>query len=622
MRPGIWLTIAALLSPCLLAPLAAPPARAQDPEASSVGRIVGWLDGIGQDGDHFFLSGWACQQRQAKSIAVQLFAAAGNGQGPLVPVLAEKANLYSEGPVNEVCQDREATGHRFLIALPYGENPNSHIAVHGLRVVDGVPNDAIAGSDTKLKPLAGLNLPYPALPRLGGSYRNLTHPGVFTTADELRDLVSRINRPASYSMRRFSQFAAQIKTDLASGIDWDVTYSGGNGGVYQYTFSYEPQDHHDAETRAALTIAPAAKAPAGAAVVASRLALYASLVKAGAALPKVAPSADDAAQLARRILLAWADHGFRQPNGRFLTLASFKHDGHNRPEGDLGLVLGRGVIYSVNAQDLLQSIGSLNADDVRRLNDFHGALFELMRQSENVLFAGVGFPYSQCSRYTNISTNAVVGMLATARLLNDEHKLDATLYGGDPSIPVLVPWTQLFDHVVYGQSDGPMPDCVSNHESGSLASLAQHHDYQSASAAPGEIADRFRNANPGQGIGYPMFTLERLFDSAELLRNAGFDPYAYRGRHQQSIEMALQYYACFAKGAGFGNVVTADNARACANAAQYEGKIVNGVDRMVLVGITRFPANATITALEGAAESAASNGAFSNDPILFGKWRD
>ena len=100
MRPGIWLTIAALLSPCLLAPLAAPPARAQDPEASSVGRIVGRLDGIGQDGDHFFLSGWACQQRQAKSIAVQLFAAAGNGQGPLVPVLAEKANLYSEGPVN------------------------------------------------------------------------------------------------------------------------------------------------------------------------------------------------------------------------------------------------------------------------------------------------------------------------------------------------------------------------------------------------------------------------------------------------------------------------------------------------------------------------------------------
>jgi hypothetical protein len=494
--------------------------------------------------------------------------------------------------------------------------------VHGLRVVDGVPNDAIGGSETKLKPLVGLNLPYPPLPRLGGSYRNLTHPGVFVTADELRDLASRINRPASYSMRRFALLAAQIKKDLTSGIDWDVTYSGGNGGVYQYTFSYEPQDHHDAETRAALTIAPNAKAPAGAAVVASRLALYAALAKAGAALPEGAPSGDDAAQLAKRILLAWADHGFRQANGHFLTLVSFTHDGYNRPEGGLGLVLGRGVIYSVHAQDLLQSTGALSADEVRRLNDFHATLFELMRQSENVLFAGIGFPYSQCSRYTNISTNAVVGMLATARLLNDEHKLNATLYGGDPSIPVLVPWTQLFDHVVYGQSDGPMPDCVSNHESGSLASLAQHHDYQTTSAAPGEIADRFRNANAGQGIGYPMFTLERLFDSAELLRNAGFDAYVYRGRHQQSIEMALQYYSCFAKGAGFGNVVTADNSRACANAAQYEGKIVNGVDRMALVGVYSFPANAAITALEGAAESAASSGAFSTDAILFGKWRN
>jgi hypothetical protein len=29
-----------------------------------------------------------------------------------------------------------------------------------------------------------------------------------------------------------------------------------------------------------------------------------------------------------------------------------------------------------------------------------------------------------------------------------------------------------------------------------------------------------------------MFTLERLIDSAELLRNAGFDAYAYRGRHK------------------------------------------------------------------------------------------
>jgi hypothetical protein len=38
--------------------------------------------------------------------------------------------------------------------------------------------------------------------------------------------------------------------------------------------------------------------------------------------------------------------------------------------------------------------------------------------------------------------------------------------------------------------------------------------------------DRYRNENPAQGIGYPMFTLERLLDAAEIMRNAGLDFYA------------------------------------------------------------------------------------------------
>ena len=36
-------------------------------------------------------------------------------------------------------------------------------------------------------------------------------------------------------------------------------------------------------------------------------------------------------------------------------------------------------------------------------------------------------------------------MLATARVLDDERKFKAVLYGGDPMVPVLVPWTELFD---------------------------------------------------------------------------------------------------------------------------------------------------------------------------------
>jgi hypothetical protein len=609
-----------ILLGCLFAVLGSHEVAAQN---AKPGRIVGHIDGITQDGDHYFLLGWACQQGQSKSIDVQLFAdKAVDGVWKQGPLFAETANLFSEPGVAQACHDSGGGKHRFIVVLPYGLGPESNLSIHGIRVVDAVPNDLIAGSGTKLA-LKPLDPPYPALPPLGGSYRSLTqHPGVFVTGDELKDLASRINRPGNYSMRRFALLAKQIAKDLKSGIDWDVTYSGPDAGVYEYVFSYEPQDQHDAETRAALTIPAGAKAPAGAAVVASRLALYAALLKAGAAAPPGAPNSEEAIALAQRILLAWADRGFRDKDGHFQALGSFIRDGHGRPTSGLGLILGRGVIYSVHAQDLLEGMGALNADEIRRLNAFHEAIFELIRQSENVLYAGVGFPYSDCSRYTNLAMNANVGMLATARLLNDEHKIKAVLFGGDVAVPVLAPWTHLFDHLIYGQGDGPAPGCVNNREADSQSSLANHHDYQTTNAAPGEIADRFRNAAPGKGIAYPMFTLERLFDAAELMRIAGFDPYNYRGERHQSIEMAMEYYACYAKGAGFYKTVTAENSASCPNAAQYYGRTVNGVDRMLLIGAERFSGNAAITGLEESAQQTASTGAFSNDAILFGRWRD
>jgi len=591
-------------------------------QKAPVGHIAGHIDGISQDGDHYFLLGWACQQGQSNSINVQLFAPqTADGSSKAGPVFAETANLFSEPGVATACRDPEDGKHRFLLVLPYGYGPQSKLSVHGIRVVNGVPNDLIAGSGEALTPRP-LDAPYPTLPDLAGTYHSLTHPGVFMTADELKDITLRTNRKGSYSGQRFGLLAKQIKQDLDSGIDWDVTYSGPIPGVYEYTFSYEPQDQHDAETRSALTIPPGARAPAGAAVVASRLALYAALVQAGATPPHGSPGSDEAAALAKRILLAWADRGFRDANGRFLELGSFTRDGHGRPGAGLGITIGRGILYSVHAQDLLESLGALNSDEVRRLNAFHAAIFELIRQSENVLYAGVGFPHSDCSRYTNLATNAMIGMLATARLLNDERKVKAVLFGGDHAIPVLDPWTHLFDHLIYGQSDGPAPGCVNNHEEDSESSLQNHHDYQTPRAAPGEIADRFRNAKAGQGIGYPMFTLERLFDAAELMHIAGFDPYDYRGAHGQSIEMAVEYYACFAKGAGFYKTVTRENSRSCPNATQYYGRLVNGVDRMLLIGAGRFPGNKAITGLEAEAQKTATSGAFSNDAILFGKWRD
>jgi hypothetical protein len=146
--------------------------------------------------------------------------------------------------------------------------------------------------------------------------------------------------------------------------------------------------------------------------------------------------------------------------------------------------------------------------------------------------------------------------------------------------------------------------------------------YTTKVVAAGEINDRYRNDNPLQGIGYAMGTLEWLFDAAEILRIAGFDPYGYRGAHGQSIEMAVAYYACLAKNVGFYNTVTAQRARSCPDYQEYVGRVVNAVDARIVIGTYRFPQDAAITELDGAAKKAVSSGPFPPDTILFGKWRD
>ncbi len=201
--------------------------------------------------------------------------------------------------------------------------------------------------------------------------------------------------------------------------------------------------------------------------------------------------------------------------------------------------------------------------------------------------------------------------MATARLEDNQGQVEAVLSGRDPSMRVALPWIAFFDRAIYGEADLPN-SCRFNSGSGSYTS---HPFFSTAVVAPGEIDDRFRNKGTGQGIGYPMFTLERLVNVAEILRIAGYSPYGYRGAYKQSIEMAIAYYACFAKGAGFAKIITPDHSRLCPNAPQYYGKLVNDVDRMVQVGAYRFPNNAAITAVEATAKKSTSQTAttFSTD---------
>ena len=485
---------------------------------------------------------------------------------------------------------------------------------------------------------AGATLPSLALgrmlsvfPSLSGSYKSSTErPRVFTTPAEINDLVKRINTAGSFSAQNFAKLAGRVKDDLSASVDWDAAYSGCDLDIYLHSFSYEPTGGYAGETRnasqlsKAMNVKPNLAPPAGAAIVASRLALYAVLVKAGAHSAPGAPSSGDAAGLAKRILLAWSSRGFRERDGNVFQSPTKFCDASGAAthgtEAATGLQIARGIIYSVQAQDLLESdsIAAFNAAQRNQLNIFHSSIFNLLREATNFR-AGMqemNGPDSDCERYSNHVAAHLIGLLAIARLLDDPHRFNAVLYGNDRSIPVAIPWTDYFDHAFYGERDRP----IACHKNKGADALTSHPFFQTNMVAPGEILDRYRDLNTGQMFGYTMMVLGDLYDMAAIMKNSGFDAYAYRGPHQQSIQLSTQYYACYGKGAGFGKIVTPENSRSCADYQQYNGQIVNGLGTVILLGADQFPQDTTITALDAGAREDARREVL--DAIRFGRWRD
>jgi hypothetical protein len=468
-----------------------------------------------------------------------------------------------------------------------------------------------------------------AYPSLSGAYRSSSqHPRVFVTPAEFTDMVTRINVPGSFSAQNFSRLANKVKADLAAKVDWDAAYSGCDLDVYLHTFSYEPATGYANEVRtasqlsASMNVKPGMSPPAGAAVVASRLALYAALVKEGAKPPAGAPDASEAAAVAKRILLAWASRGFRDQSGHFLNKAEQFCDAQQRfnrlEENNVGLQIARGVIYSVHAQDLLQSIAAFNSAETTELNAFHSAIFDLIREASNFRFTLPELNRSadtRCELYSNHVGAHLAGLLSIARLLDDGRKFNAVLYGNDRAIPVALPWTVWFNHAVYGENDTPI-SCYKNKGPDRATSP---DSFQTSVVAAGEIEDRYRNHNASQGFGYTLGVLAGLYDMADLMENAGFDAYGYRGAHKQSIEIATQYYACYGKYVGFKKTVTADDARACPDYQQYVGQIVSGLEINIVMGANHFPRNAAIAGLEEAAKAGAGGDLL--DTIRFGHWR-
>jgi hypothetical protein len=466
-------------------------------------------------------------------------------------------------------------------------------------------------------------------PSLAGSYTSSKqHPRVFITPADMNDMVKRINSSGSFSAQSFARLASKVKADLAANVDWDAVYSGCDLDIYLHAFSYEPTTGYADEIRttsqlgSAMHVKEGMAPPAGAAIVASRLAIYAALVKSGAKAPAGGPSSGEVAALTKRILLAWANRGFRDQRGNVLSRAKQFCDGQQHfnviIQSGVGLQIGRGIIYSVQAQDMLQSIGAFNSTQTDQLNVFHAAMFNLIREASNFRAAlpEMHGPDSACERYSNHVGAHLLGLLAIARLLDDGRKFNAVLYGTDRSIPLAISWTDWFNRAVYGEHDKP----TGCHKNSGRDSLTSHPSFQTAVVAPGEIIDRYRNANTGQAFGYTLGVLTGLFNVADLMKNVGYDAFGYRGTHRQSIEMATEYYACYGKDVGFKKTVTADNARACPDYQQYIGQIVNGLETDIVMGAYRFPGNSVITELEPAAKAAI--GADILDAIRFGRWRD
>jgi len=322
--------------------------------------------------------------------------------------------------------------------------------------------------------------------------------------------------------------------------------------------------------------------------------------------------------------LAWSSHGFRGGDGNiFQSPTNFCEANGTVTHGTeaaAGLQIARGVIYSVHAQDLLQSIAAFNSTQTNQLNVFHAAMFNLIREASNFRAAmpEMNGPDSACERYSNHVGAHLIGLLSIARLLDDDNgrRFNAALYGDDRAIPLAIPWTAYFDHAVYGEHDRP----IACHKNKGPDALTSHPFFQTNVVAPGEILDRYRDLNTGQMFGYTMMVLGDLYDMAEIMRNSGFDAYAYRGAHQQSIEMSTQYYACYGKGAGFGKVVTPENSRSCPDYQQYVGQIVNGLGTVILLGAYQFPKNPTITGVDPGAREDARREVL--DAIRFGRWRD
>ena len=138
-----WSSVVAGLLVGFFSPIVLRPSAGQN---SHAGPVTGVIDGVAFESDQYYVHGWACQEGNRGSIAINIYAnhAAGD-KPPGTYVMAGTANLANEAAVDRECHDADGGKHRFRTALPnqlLRTFQGKKLYVHGIALAGNVENAA------------------------------------------------------------------------------------------------------------------------------------------------------------------------------------------------------------------------------------------------------------------------------------------------------------------------------------------------------------------------------------------------------------------------------------------------------------------------------------------------
>ncbi len=201
---GLMRRTACIVLAMVVAGLGVAPSSAVATPIPIIGLIIGAIDGISRDGEQSYVSGWACQRGVDAPIKIHVYMDGGADRRPeRVKVADGEANFDDEPTVDEVCGNATGHAHRFLVLLAPGTfdaGRDRRLYVPGIRLVDGVPNDAIPGSGSVLPQIPGPAPPHPVLPAIGGHTvgpqitRGSSRTGPRSTASQHKSIASGATR--------------------------------------------------------------------------------------------------------------------------------------------------------------------------------------------------------------------------------------------------------------------------------------------------------------------------------------------------------------------------------------------------------------------------------------------